>query len=200
MSHYPQVKQEFYDQIKKHALLAKDQESIFEAFSYGEFQHRHEKRKDSDEPYFIHCTGVALSLLSEPDVEKEFVIAALLHDTVEDTDTTIELLEQKYGSKVATVVKALTKLPSSYKKEMGAERYYQEAFFGPINETSKTYPFIWKIKLADRRNNLQTYWKTASQAKKDEYVWETHEILRYTESTETPLRSQILDLLEKHYS
>ena len=190
MSHYPQVKQEFFDQIKKHALLSKDQDNIFEAFSYGEYQHRHETRKESEEPYFIHCTGVALSLLSEPDVDKDFVIAALLHDTVEDTDTTIELLEEKYGSKVATVVKALTKLPSSYKKEIGAERYYKEAFFGPI----------WKIKLADRRNNLQTYWKTASQAKKDEYVWETNEILRYTERTETPLRSDILDLLQKHYT
>ena len=180
MSKYPKVKEEFYESIKKHNILSKDQKIIFDAFSY--------------------CTGVALSLLSEPDVNKDFIIAALLHDTVENTDTTIAYLEEKYGNVVATVVKALTKLPSSYRKEWGDEKYYKEGFFGPIAKTSETYPFIWKIKLADRFNNLQTYWQFASPTKKEEYVWETHEILRYSSEVNTPLKEKILDQLTRHYS
>ena len=199
MISYQTVKEQFFEKIKSHPTLSKHQKGIFEAFEFGELKHQHEKRKNSNEPYFIHCTSVAISILSEPDVEKDFVISALLHDTVEDTDVTIEELEKKYGNKVSKIVKGLTKLPNSYKKEMGEERYYKEAFFGPIVETAKILPFIWKIKLADRFNNLQGLWEYASAAKKKEYVWETHQLLDLSKGVSTPLRDKITEELMLHY-
>jgi len=196
---YYQTKSMFFEAIKNHKLLSNYQNIIFKAFSYGEEQHAFETRKHSKEPYFVHCTSVALSILEEPDIDKDFVIAALLHDTVENTDTTIDYLEKNFGLKVATIVKGLTKLPSSYRKEMGDEKYYQEGFFGPITEVARKFSFIWKIKLADRLNNLETYWEFASQSKKDEYVWETYEILRLSTGVETQLKEKIRKELALHY-
>ena len=200
MELYIDVKNEFTRQIQNHPKLVKDQQDIFGAVMFGEWKHLYQTRKHSQQPYFIHCTKVALSVLNEPDVERDFVIAALLHDTLEDTDTSIEDITTRFGEKPGLIVKTLTKLPSSYKKEWGEERYYKEGFFGPIAELAKSIPFIWKINFADRLNNLETYWQFSTPEKIKEYVWETHQILSYSQGVDTPLKLKILENLQAHYT
>ena len=199
MSSYQQTKYQFFHEIEQLSILTKDKQDIFDAFSFGESKHGDQKRKQSNEPYFIHCTQVALSVISEVDVEKDFVIAALLHDTVEDTDVTLDDLQEKFGPTVEIIVQGLTKLPDEYKKEWGPERYYQEGFFGLILKAAQKQPFIWKNKLADRLNNLQTLWEYASNAKKEEYLWETQQILKLSIGVKTPLKDMIREVLKEHY-
>lgn len=200
MAHYIDIKNEFINQIRNHTKLAKDQQDIFGAVMFGEWKHSFQYRKNSKEPYFLHCTSVALAILQEPDVERDFVIAALLHDTLEDTNTTLEDITSRFGERPGLIVKTLTKLPSSYKEKMGVERYYNEGFFGPINELAKSIPFVWKIKLADRLNNLESYYKISSPEKIQNYIWETHQILQYSSGLSTPLIEKIKAILELHYS
>ena len=199
MQSYQEMKQIFFTAIESHEKLTIFKKDIFDAFSFGEGKHNGIKRKHSEEPYFIHCTAVAYSILSEPDVEKDFVIAALLHDTVEDTKTTLEELKDRFGQTVEIIVQGLTKLPDEYKKEMGKDKYYQEGFFGRIITAAQTVPFIWKIKLADRLNNLQTLWQYATKAKMEEYLWETKQLFKFTMKVQTPLKDQIRKLLQEHY-
>ena len=199
MISYKQVKKQFFSEVEKHPKLSSNKEEIFNSLSFGETRHSDQKRKNSKLPYYIHCISVALALLPEPDVQKDYIIAALLHDTVEDTNTTIEELEKKFGNTVATIVRGLTKMPSSYKEEWGIDRYYQEGFFGPILLAAKQFPFIWKIKLSDRLNNLESLWHYASKAKMDEYLWETQQILKFTIGLQTPLRERIRTVLKEHY-
>lgn len=199
MSSYPQIKNQFFQEIEQHPFLSKDKQDIFNAFSYGESKHDGQKRKQSKEPYFIHCTAVALYILSEPDVEKDFVIAALLHDTVEDTDVTLDDIKELFGPTVETIVQGLTKLPDKYKKEWGIDRYYQEGFFGLILKAAQSQQFIWKIKLADRLNNLETLWEYAPKARRDEYLWETKQILKFSIGIKTPLKDKIRAVLKEHY-
>jgi (p)ppGpp synthase/HD superfamily hydrolase len=200
MSSYPTVKNNFFETIKTHPILKKDQKIIFEAFEYGEEKHKHEFRSHSEEPYFIHCTAVASNLLTDPDIKKDFIIAALLHDVIENTETKFDEIEKKFGATATYLVKALTKPPSSFKKEWGKEKYYKEGFFGPLIEASKTNPFALKIKLSDRLNNLETYWKFASKKKIVEYVWETRELLKISSNIATPLKTRIQEQLATNYS
>ncbi len=199
MQSYQTVKNNFFQAIEQHKELSIYKNEITEAFKFGETKHQGSKRKNSDQPYFIHCTAVAHSILSEPDVKKDYVISALLHDTVEDTDTTLEELEDKFGSTVKVIVQGLTKLPGEQKEIMGKDKYYQEGFFGRIMQAAQNEPFIWKIKLADRLNNLQTLWEYASKAKIKEYLFETKQIFKLSMKVQTPLKDQIRAVLQEHY-
>lgn len=198
-SSYQTAKDAFFQAIENHIELVNYTTEFTEAFTFGETKHRGFTRKNSNEPYFIHCTAVATSIVQEPDVTKDFVIAALLHDTVEDTDTTSEELKVRFGETVQILVQGLTKLPAEQKEELGKDKYYQEGFFGPIVTVAQTIPFIWKIKLADRLNNLQTLWEYASKAKIEEYLWETKQMFKLSMKVKTALKDQIRDVLQEHY-
>ena len=77
------------------------------AIEYATAAHAGQIRKLSNKPYIIHPLQVA-ETLEEAGFSEELVIAGLLHDTVEDTDTTIEEIEKEFGSKVASYVLAHT--------------------------------------------------------------------------------------------
>ena len=68
-----------------------------------------------------------------------------------------------------------------------------------ILKAAQKQPFNWKIKLADRLNNLQTLWEYASNAKKEEYLWETQQILKLSIGVKTPLKDMIREVLKEHY-
>jgi (p)ppGpp synthase/HD superfamily hydrolase len=77
------------------------------AIQFATAAHAGQVRKLSNEPYIVHPLQVAKTL-EEAGFCEELVIAALLHDTVEDTDTTIEQIEKEFGPKVAHFVSAHT--------------------------------------------------------------------------------------------
>lgn len=81
---------------------------VLNALQFAEWAHRGQTRRFTGEPYFAHCMRVAGAVMrtnSSPTV----VAAALLHDTVEDTDVTIEEIRLHFGDEVGDLVAALTR-------------------------------------------------------------------------------------------
>jgi guanosine-3',5'-bis(diphosphate) 3'-pyrophosphohydrolase len=80
------------------------------AIAFAAAKHRHQRRKDAEQsPYINHPIAVATVLAAEGDVTDEVtLIAAALHDTVEDTQTTFAELEEHFGAEVAGLVRELT--------------------------------------------------------------------------------------------
>jgi len=85
-----------------------DREFIERAYRVAEFAHRDQKRV-SGEPYITHCLAVA-STLADMLVPPKIIAAGLLHDTVEDTDVTLDDLRRDFGDEVAQMVDSVTKL------------------------------------------------------------------------------------------
>ena len=85
-----------------------DRETIMHAYRYAEEAHKDQKRA-SGEPYISHCVAVAI-ILSEMHVQPAVVVAGLLHDTVEDTDITLNDLRREFGDEIAQLVDGVTKL------------------------------------------------------------------------------------------
>jgi guanosine-3',5'-bis(diphosphate) 3'-pyrophosphohydrolase len=83
---------------------------LLKAIAFAADKHRHQRRKDAEaSPYINHPIAVATVLAAEGDVFDEVtLIAAALHDTVEDTQTTFGELEERFGSEVTSLVRELT--------------------------------------------------------------------------------------------
>jgi len=92
---------------------------LLEAIAFAADKHRRQRRKDADgSPYINHPIGVATVLASEGDVSDETTLmGAVLHDTVEDTQTTFAELEERFGPEVAGLVRELTDDKSLEKSE-----------------------------------------------------------------------------------
>ena len=90
------AKTKFLKEIK--AIKSYDLEKLGEAYDVAYKQHNGQKRK-SGEPYIIHPEAVA-KILAELGMDEDTLIAGLLHDVIEDTDFTPEMVEEKFGSDV----------------------------------------------------------------------------------------------------
>jgi len=77
---------------------------IDQAIEFAAWAHRHQFRKKTDIPYISHPFGVAM-ILQEAGCSEDVVIAGLLHDTLEDTDTTEEDIAERFGAEVLELVK-----------------------------------------------------------------------------------------------
>ncbi len=127
------------------------------AYEVARKAHASQVRK-SGEPYFIHPLNVAI-ILAELKLDKETIIAAILHDVVEDTEITEEYVEEEFGHEVAFLVDGVTKL-TNLSKEMSEfqrtkEELKQESFRKLIMAMSEDIRVII-IKLADRLHNMRT--------------------------------------------
>lgn len=99
---------------------------LLQAISFAADKHRNQRRKDQDaSPYINHPIAVATVLASEGNVDDELVLlGAILHDTVEDTETTFEELEVLFGAEAMNVVREVTddkSLPKATRKELQIE-------------------------------------------------------------------------------
>jgi len=135
---------------------------IQKAFESGKKAHEGQKRK-SGEPYFTHPTAVAEYLI-DIGADVETVIAALLHDTVEDTNLTLDAVNAEFGPVVARMVDGVTKLSAAEMDELPTLDQKIETLrkmFTLMQEDAR----IMMIKLMDRLHNMQTisYRKPESQ-------------------------------------
>lgn len=106
--------------------MSSDSILLLEAANFAAGKHRNQRRKDQEEtPYINHPIGVARILTHEGGITDIAVLqAALLHDTVEDTDTTIDELESIFGPTVARIVEEVTddkSLPKQERKRLQVE-------------------------------------------------------------------------------
>lgn len=101
---------------------------LHKAIEYAAIQHRNQYRKGTDTPYIAHPMEV-LQILADNDCNENVQIAGVLHDTVEDTDSSIEDIEMLFGSDIAELVASDTEdksLPWLARKEQALERTKNE--------------------------------------------------------------------------
>jgi GTP pyrophosphokinase len=128
-----------------------DKELIRQAFEMAAEAHKTMRRK-SGEPYIIHPIAVAMICVEEIGLGVRSTICALLHDTVEDTDITLEDVEREFGIEIAKIVDGLTKISSV----MDTNTSQQAENFKKILLTLTDDPRVILIKLADRLHNMRT--------------------------------------------
>ena len=109
-------------------------------------------RRRSGEPYLLHPIAVAKIAVDEIGLGVKSVVAALLHDVVEDTDYTVEDMERMFGHKIATMVDGLTKMSGVF----NAETSEQAEYFRKVLLTLSDDVRVILIKIADRLHNMRT--------------------------------------------
>lgn len=124
---------------------------IRRAFQFAMDAHGNERRK-SGEPYIIHPLAVATICAREIGLGTKSIIAALLHDVVEDTPITLEEIEERFGSKIAEIIDGLTKVSGL----MGKSTSEQAENFKKILLTLSDDVRVILVKLADRLHNMRT--------------------------------------------
>ena len=129
---------------------------VQKAFEFANEAHKGVRRR-SGEPYILHPIAVAKIVVSNIGLGYKSIIAALLHDVVEDTDYTVEDLASLFGDKVATLVEGLTKIKTVLDNEDKAEQKSMQAEnFKRILLTLNDDVRVVLIKLADRLHNCRT--------------------------------------------
>src|ERR1700742_2538971 len=135
----------------KPKLKLGDKELLRTAFEMAAEAHKTMRRK-SGEPYILHPLAVARICCEEIGLGVRSTICALLHDTVEDTDISLEDIEREFNSEIARIVDGLTKISNVV--DVNASR--QAENFKKILLTLTDDPRVILIKLADRLHNMRT--------------------------------------------
>lgn len=151
------------DKLSKEGLLA----LVIKGVNFAAIKHKDQRRKDANRtPYINHPLGVANILIEEGNVYNPAVIlAAILHDTVEDTDTTFEEIEKEFGIEICNIVREVTDdntLPSTERKRL------------QIVNMAKSSDDAKLVRLADKLYNLRDIERTVpvgwTPERVDEYI------------------------------
>lgn len=132
-------------------LSEDDQEVVKKAYVFSSISHEHQSRQ-SGEPYIHHPAAVATTL-AELKLDKETISAGLLHDVLEDTTLTKELLHEEFGSEILSLVDGVSKLDQI---EYADNNQRQAESFRKMMLAMVQDIRVILIKLADRLHNIQT--------------------------------------------
>jgi GTP pyrophosphokinase len=146
-----------------------DKEMVRAAFEMSVEAHKTMRRK-SGEPYILHPLAVAMICVEEIGLGVRSTICSLLHDTVEDTDITLEDVQREFGIEIAKIIDGLTKISNV----VDTNTSQQAENFKKILLTLTDDPRVILIKLADRLHNMRTldFMKNEKQLKiASETVW-----------------------------
>ena len=148
-----------------------DEERLNAAYVYAMMKHGTQKRASGD-PYYAHPVAVA-AILTELELDEVSIVAALLHDTVEDTDATLEEIRSLFGEDVERLVEGVTKLGEfeyTSEKSKQAENF-QKFILASIQDIR-----VLLVKLADRLHNMRTLHFISKDEKRKRIARETMEI------------------------
>lgn len=148
-----------------------DEALLNRAYVYATKMHGRQKRWSGD-PYFSHPVEVA-GILTDLRLDSATIAAAVLHDTLEDTDATYEELDELFGEKVARLVDGVTKLT---RLELGTEHSEQAENFRKLLLAVSDDIRVLLIKLADRLHNMRTLHYVPVPEKRRLIAQETMEI------------------------
>ena len=154
---------------------------VSSALVFATQHHQHQHRKGTKIPYMVHLLNVC-KLLAERNCSDEILAAALLHDVVEDTDVTIAEVEEKFGQKVAEIVRGATELDKLEKKAIEKESSWQsrkEHTIHFLKQEATTDQLL--VSCADKLDNIRSIvydhgrigeavWKRFN-ASKDQQEW-----------------------------
>jgi len=149
--------------------LKKESPLVDKAYNFSKHAHGAQKRV-SGEPYFTHVTAAAQNLL-DWEMDEATIAAGLLHDTVEDTNVTLDEIKKEFGEEVAFLVNGVTKLGKiKYRGEESQAETMRKMILAMAEDLR-----VVLIKLADRRHNMQTL-KVLPPLKQKRIAQETMEI------------------------
>ena len=137
----------------KNRMEKGDKQMIRKAFDLALEQHKDMRRK-SGEPYIYHPLEVAQIVVDEIQLGPTAVVCALLHDTVEDTDITLEDIKSLFGEKVMSIIDGLTKISGVILDQTSGS--LQAENFRKMLLTLSNDVRVILIKLADRLHNMRT--------------------------------------------
>src|SRR5512138_3116435 len=137
--------------VLKPKLKPGDKELVRRSFEISVDAHKTMRRK-SGEPYIFHPLAVSRICVEEIGLGVRSTICALLHDTVEDTDVTLEDVEREFGGEIARIIDGLTKISNV----VDTNSTQQAENFKKILLTLTDDPRVILIKLADRLHNMRT--------------------------------------------
>ncbi|MEL7607961.1 MAG: bifunctional (p)ppGpp synthetase/guanosine-3',5'-bis(diphosphate) 3'-pyrophosphohydrolase [Bacillota bacterium] len=165
---------EFYEKCAQR-FDAQELGQLKKALEFAKQAHEGQKR-ESGEPYYIHPIAVA-SMLFDMGMDAQTLVAALLHDVVEDGDSiTIDQIASQFGQSVATMVDGVTKLTQSSRKDFVTREEQQaenlrKMFLATANDVR-----VIIIKLADRLHNMRTleYCNTEKRIRKAKETLEVY--------------------------
>jgi GTP diphosphokinase / guanosine-3',5'-bis(diphosphate) 3'-diphosphatase len=177
----------------KTPLTDDDKKNMRRAYEMAVEAHREQRRK-SGEPYILHPIEVARICAEEVGLGPTAVVAALLHDVVEDTDVTLDQIKTEFGDKIATIVDGLTKLDATETDGDSIQAENFKKILGTLVDDVR----IVLIKMADRLHNMRTlgsmpHHKQLKIAAETEYIYAplAHRLGLYN------FRSEFLDLCLK---
>jgi GTP diphosphokinase / guanosine-3',5'-bis(diphosphate) 3'-diphosphatase len=177
----------------KTPLTDDDKKNMRRAYEMAVEAHREQRRK-SGEPYILHPIEVARICAEEVGLGPTAVVAALLHDVVEDTDVTLDQIKIEFGDKIATIVDGLTKLDATETDGDSLQAENFKKILGTLVDDVR----IVLIKMADRLHNMRTlgsmpHHKQLKIAAETEYIYAplAHRLGLYN------FRSEFLDLCLK---
>ena len=128
-----------------------DKDLIQRAFFLAKEAHEGVRRR-SGEPYILHPIAVAQIVVDEIGLGVKSVVAALLHDVVEDTDYTVEDIESRFGPKIALMVDGLTKMSGVFKTSASEQAENFRKMLLTLSDDVR----VILIKIADRLHNMRT--------------------------------------------
>ena len=158
------------EQKIKDANIAVDFDRIRRAYEFAARAHAGQRRKNGD-PYVTHVIAAA-EITVEMGLDEDSIVAALLHDTVEDTPVTHEMIAKQFGTTVADLVEGVTKLTRV--QLVSKEEAQMESLRKMLMAMSKDIRVIL-IKMADRLHNMRTM-QFQSEEKQRSKSLETMEI------------------------
>jgi len=139
--------------LLEHYLHPREVQKVFDAYRFGAEAHEGQRRL-SGEPYITHPLAVA-KLLGEMRLDGDAIVAAILHDVIEDTPTAKAEIAERFGTEVAELVDGVSKLTQiDFKSKAEAQA---ENFRKMVMAMSHDIRVIL-IKLADRLHNMRTIW------------------------------------------
>ncbi|BBK24870.1 RelA/SpoT family protein [Dialister hominis] len=143
--------QKLIDKVKTYITDKKSLEAIREAYELADKAHSGQIRA-TGEPYIVHPLAVAY-ILAELEIDTQGIIAALLHDVVEDTDYTLDDIKMLFGDEVAFLVDGVTKLSQFHYKDKEDQQLenFRKMFLAMAKDIR-----VVVIKLADRLHNMRT--------------------------------------------
>ena len=148
------IKEKWDDLLLSCTKICKNDEDwnfIKRAFFLAKEAHQGVRRR-SGEPYLLHPIAVAKIVIEEIGLGVKSVVAALLHDVVEDTEYSVEDMERIFGPKIASMVDGLTKMSGVF----NAETSEQAEYFRKVLLTLSDDVRVILIKIADRLHNMRT--------------------------------------------
>ena len=174
---------------------------IEKAYRIAKQAHEGQKRK-SGEPYIIHPLWVGI-ILAELEMDKETIVAGILHDAVEDTIMTRDDIEREFGAEVALLVEGVTKLGQlSYSKDVDKMELQAENLRKMFLAMSKDIRVII-VKLADRLHNMRTaqFWPPHKQKEKARETMDIYDLVKQINDRKTEREEfvqQIVDEVASH--